>query len=261
MRLYIFNYLLKDITMKKYNVFLVFACLVNLSFAMQRGARTHDAQAVAQFVYRFAQISDIPQLLDAIEAAEHTPDAENIVILPRKFRERALRSAIEQNRLFVACDAVGNLMGFKKLFVLTGKERDDVLNDEIRCTKPGCQGAPAHIIDETRCYVYTGADFTLPDFRGQGVNKALMEYALSTLHVTEEKMVFVFGVTEHSVEIKRQESILKAVQKFLGEHRRQESYLEVAFYPAEKPTFETDAQECVPLEHGVPGYGYVLEER
>ena len=43
---------------------------------------------------------------------------KNIVILPKKFREGSLQSAIEKNRIFVAEDQ-GRIVGYKKFFMIT----------------------------------------------------------------------------------------------------------------------------------------------
>lgn len=255
--------------MNKYMIFLFSFCMVMVNFSMERVRGLSFGAYATPVVYRHATIEDILDLLACIDAIEESPDVHNLVVLPKKFRANALRNAIEEQRLFVAYHG-DRLVGFKKMYVVPQEELHELLHDEIRCTcAASVDGDPVHTQQADLCYIYTGGDYTDPAYRHDGacnlgfsVNNELFNYAFETLDIpVDQKIALVFGVTNANAgdsilaPFCRPQSIKKSFERMRGHQCTQ-----VSRYHAEKPTFEAEAQKCVPLEQGVPGYGYVLEE-
>ena len=176
--------------------------------------------SLAGMDYRQAKQTDVPQLLELINAhAVH--DCKKIVILPRKFRQGFLQSTIEKNRIFIAEDH-GKIIGYKKLFIISDEnEKSDILMDEIRCidnekncTYTGYIKDGAFIVDKTAlpsdCYricIYNGGDFTLPGYRGKGINSMLTNIALLSCVADIKKQIqqqnaktitLLYGVTKEN---------------------------------------------------------------
>lgn len=257
--------------------------------------------------YRKAHKYDAHGIVDLIN--DHgVNDNNKIVILPKLFRLEAMESAIEQDRIFVACNKENNaIVGYKKLFLLSNTpECVETLFQEIRCVgldhehRKHIDTAYFTSIDHyaTRCvidtssiaydmsdtYIYNGADFTHPDFRGNGINTHLTDKALELIkeatleHIhthTAKKLIMLYGLTQfndydnnnngksRTPGIMRsfvpfikgiQETINEADAPILNASIRHDRY------NAFMPTFDPDATECKPLsdEHSVPGYGNVL---
>ncbi|MBA3751846.1 hypothetical protein H0X06_03565 [Candidatus Dependentiae bacterium] len=130
----------------------------------------------------------------------------------------------------------------------------------------------------TDIYLYDGADFTKPSFRRKGINPALTNTAFSfvkkelcdTLMEKQNqhvRLVILFGLTEFNdydetgQGISRTPSIVRSCAAFVKEctGKSPESILHYR-YASCMPTFDPDAQECIPLpdEKAIPGYGNVL---
>ncbi len=243
------------------------------------------------YQYRLAKQADVPALLDLINT-QAIRDNTKIVILPKVFREGALRSAIEKKRIFIALDQ-DRIIGYKKLFIMMcDHEKSDILNDEIRCinNEQNCVFA-GYIDNDTifvpcvprlahNCYsicIYNGGDFTLPSYRGKGINQQLTKMALLSL-VADVKdymhnqgvntITMVYGVTQANAGIypgapsDRTVSISKAFKVFI---HMVEGYfkpitLQHQRYRAFMPTFDPDSQVLQPLsdDQSIPGFGCVL---
>lgn len=212
----------------------------------------------AQIKYRKATIDDIDAIAVLYSEIERSPDADKLVILPRRFRAEKLISVIEKERLFVAYDG-GRLIGMQKLYVIPQDELDDTLKQELRCTDT---------LDETACYLYIGGAYTHPDYRHTGdrnpgfsVNNALVQYAYQFCKTCDARCILTFGTTADN--IKRKDTNVQEFEKYLQGLRGQKPSFIIKRYPAIKPTFDPEATKCVPLpdEQGIKGFGYVIEEQ
>ncbi|HVX00879.1 MAG TPA: hypothetical protein VHA52_10655 [Candidatus Babeliaceae bacterium] len=242
------------------------------------------------FECRYAELNDIPELLQLLEH-EASQESDKIVILPRRFREQSLESAIFKQRLFVAVDSEKScIVGFKKLFCITDPdELHDILKNELRCTG---QAAAQAVLDNVSLvplsmdipdflkqatFIYTGSDFTLPEYRGCGVNSALTRFALNAVStmvqecMLKNKSLYValaYGLTMQNAGVDlldgRTKSILRLFNEFVANLNGASSslfdYLIVQRFHAFKPTFDPDSDECVPLpeSHSEAGYGCIL---
>jgi GNAT superfamily N-acetyltransferase len=253
--------------------------------------------------YRKAHSYDAHSIIDLINK-HGVNDNDKIVILPELFRLKAIESAIEKGRIFVACNAQNNtIVGYKKLFLLSDtSECVDTLFQEIRCA--GQESEPidtayftstdnystrqrmyassdTYAMSDT--YIYNGADFTHPDFRGKGINTHLTDTALTlTKEATLEHirthqakhLIMLYGLTRandydnDNNGKSRTPSIVRSFASFIHtsiQHTENSTpTLDTSIrhnrYKAFMPTFNPDATECKPLsdEYSVPGYGNVL---
>ena len=242
-------------------------------------------------VYRVACQEDTLQLLQLINT-QAIHDRDKIVILPKKFRLMALEAGIKKNRYFIAENA-GHIVGYKKLFLMTDEEeKKDVLAHEIRCINNECNCTFNGLIDKNGVFhengsaqpnndydlcIYNGGDFTLPTYRGKGINQQLTNYALMSLigqvrqqmqKTKASAITMLFGLTQANAGqypgsfSDRTSTIVKSFKIFLNEieNRQNESPLIYHRYRAFMPTFDPESQECKPLadEYSIPGFGCVL---
>jgi hypothetical protein len=241
--------------------------------------------------YRLATQEDTSRLLKLINT-QAVHDSDKIVILPKKFRSIALESGIKKNRYFIA-EHNGQIIGYKKLFVMADEdEKADVLVNEIRCKNNDHNRTFAGKIDaqglfhvegsmhSDNCYnlcIYNGADFTVPEYRGKGINKQLTNTALVSLidqvkkQMHENKpsaITMLYGITQANAgevpgaSSDRTPSIAQSFKFFLQklENRQENISLIHHRYRAFKPSFDPESQECRPLadEYSIPGFGCVL---
>lgn len=268
-------------------ILIVFLCSF---FAISQGTDQ------SSFVYAQATHSDVPALVQLMN--EQGIHEEGIVVPPVKFRKAYFQSAIEAGHLYVVKDGSA-VVAYKKLLLLDDpKQRDSILEDEIRCEGKHVKSIMQGIIrvDGTgvafedgslpqntgrTTYVYTGGDFTSKKYRGRGVNKALMNMALSAIkvrtreHVIKNKsdgLSMVFGITgpngasepgsKHDRTCPIAKSFLLFAQGIAKEldkddtrtvldHRRSRAY---------KPSFDPTSDSFEPLadEYAVSGAGVVL---
>ena len=241
--------------------------------------------------YRQSEPRDLPGLLALINThAIH--DHEKIVILPRKFREMALQSAIEKNRLFIAEDQ-GRIVGYKKLFMINNKdEKSEILRDEIRCIDNEKNCTFAGFINNDGAFVenkaalpsdyyhlcmYNGGDFTLPAYRGKGINAKLTTVALSSCMANIKSQIqdqrapaitMVYGITQANAgeqpggPCDRTVGIIKQFKSFIQalENNQGPVVFQHCRYKAFMPTFDPESQILQPLpdEQSIPGFGCVL---
>ena len=265
--------------------------LIPTLFTISAASAMQSNSSNAEITYRLALQEDKSQLLELINT-QAVYDSDKIVILPKKFRSIALEAGIQKKRYFVA-ENNGKIIGYKKLFVMTDEEeKSDVLANEIRCVNNDHNRTFAGLIDAQgvfndleagqshNCYnlcIYNGADFTMQDYRGKGVNKQLTNFALLSLvdqakQLIHEKkshaITMLYGITQANAgefpgaASDRTSSIVQSFKLFLQklENRQDPITLHHHRYRAFKPTFDPESQECKPLsdEHSVAGYGCVL---
>lgn len=217
-------------------------------------------------------------------------DSNKIVIVPIRFREAAVKSTVQQARLFVARDQNGTVVGYKKLFLIQNtQEREEILKNEIRCLGDGIQLEQAGIYNPTtkKCttienapinytddgiYIYNGGDFTHPEHRKLGINTKLMQTALDAIKSEVEvakksttHLTVVFGLVKEnagdSINGGRTFLILSSLIPFLQELQSEKiNTLTLHRYQAFKPTFNPKDLECKPLpdNQSIPGYGCVI---
>lgn len=246
--------------------------------------------------YRLAKSGDHESILDLINT-HACNDSDKIVIVPEKFRASYIEDAIDAGRFFVAAQNK-TIVGYKKLFCITGqKECDDTLNDELRCTEEALAGCSLVSVSDLNAqellpqevtklrslpitYIYNGADFTHPDYRGKRINTKLTQYAFNAIaNVVLENyrnqnathIALIYGLTrmnagkESDLLDGRTQGILKQFVPFIKEitsrlDLNQPSHLIVSRYHAFKPSFDPKATECKPLsdDQAIPGYGYLV---
>lgn len=244
-----------------------------------------------QYNYRRATETDLPKLLHLI-STQAIYDHQRIVILPKKFREPALLSAIEKNRMYIV-ENDDEIVGFKKLFLITDEiEKINILKDEIRCidNEENCafsghinndgEFVESKIISLNDCYnlcFYNGSDFTAPSHRGKGLNQKLTNFALvSVIEDIKAKMqdqdtdylTMLYGITEKNAgdqpgaDNDRTVIIFKLfkflIQKL--ESNQDSILLHHKRYNAFMPTFDPESEVLQPLpdELSVPGFGCIL---
>ena len=238
--------------------------------------------------YRIADERDHDQILNLIN--EHAvKDYKKIVIVPKLFRPDFVRGNIAARRLFVASSDKG-IVGYKKLYLMSDHaERESVLKDELRCM--GANPVYKGFVDESGSVslddtvtpddygvcIYDGGDYTLPAYRGRGINTALTNASLDSfrpdvtaaLTASAAKMLtLVYGITQANAGEKpgatgdRTRSISRSFMHLIKslEHRSDPIVLKHFRYTAFMPTFDSESTECVPLpdDQSVPGYGCVL---
>lgn len=257
--------------------------------------------------YRKAIQKDVPELLNLINT-QAIQDKDKIVILPEKFREGALKKAIEAGRIFVACEPLAKdeekssangsstqtnaprIIAYKKLFILDGKEKEEVLQQELCMDQQPV--AAGYITNNKRFSVrsiqklvmpknlfdfciYNGADFTSIAHRKKGINNELTNFAFACVMEDAQKAIkekqlshiaVVYGITKANAGEKpghkadRSLSISESTQTFaqkLNQSLESQNLLHFRF-KAQMPTFDPKSQECIPQKEGVKGFGCVL---
>ena len=229
-------------------------------------------------------------------------DNDKIVVLPESFRLENVRKGIAAKRYFVAYDtSAKKIVAYKKLFLLQEEqERKNVLEEELRlqggkstfvdgacflCNEGPCLQSlsivPTSIPTPKQCvYIYTGGDFTHPDYRNRGVNSALTDYALNTVQsaVREQllknqvhQLALVYGLThlnDYELYLRggasRTPHIANALARFimLLQPTKKTNTIPIVHqrFKSCMPTFDLHASECVPLpdDKAVAGYGNIL---
>ncbi len=250
----------------------------------------------ADVTYDRAVDADTQALVNLINTEACQADNQ-IVVLPEKYREGSIKSGIEKERLFVA-RMNDQIIGFKKLFLIKEQQEcTDILHDEIRINGALLAQAeidlennfePKQIGNETMqdvyhaptTYIYNGADFTSPKYRGKGINSQLTKCALESVtdaviaHAQEHKSNYVamlFGLTDdNAVEptnlmAGRSKGIVALFKTFAQQVTQKAGYekpskMLASRYVAYKPSFDPQADECRPLpdDQSIKGCGCVL---
>ncbi len=254
-------------TMQQTRVLQLSLILAICAFALQTNAMDQSL-VIAQptekaFNCTRATEADIPELLEliALQAAS-ADDRKKVVVLPKKFREMALASAIRKRRLFVVRAAQNRIIGMEKLFILSDEdEKIDILKNEIRaigqksvCLYDDDFYNTSHITfcfkadgsfhvngNASECVMlYDGGSYTMRAFRGKGANSALIATAYD---LTKEEvctalkaknaryLVLLFGLTnanaglggeEYDQKTDRTEAVSNSFVRFAESIERQQ---------------------------------------
>lgn len=246
-------------------------------------------------VHKRADKDDVASVLQLINEQAHA-DSSRIVVLPKIFREQAIKDSIEERKLFVT-QAENKIVAFKKLYVISDEqEYDSIVENELRCRYPQ-DSVSVHInnvktdsfavpnfrYDNSIC-IYFGGDYTAPAHRNKGVNSNLTHYAFSAItheafNVIENEVlgqyqqnkrmnyiVLLYGLTkanagEGSGEIDRSPSIIRAFETFVKKFAslcqyNQNESIIHSRYKSFMPTFDPEATERVPLADDQAIEGY-----
>ncbi len=258
--------------------------------------KTLELYQQGKIFYRKAVSEDAPYITKLINEKAHR-DKTKIVILPRKFREQSVMSAVEKQKLYVAESFKDDIIAFKKLFVITDPaEYHAITHDEIRCEGPTSNPLYYNIlftssksVDLTQkvssffslkdsIVIYLGDNYTHPDYRNRGIDSELTRVAFNLIKkdvysqfdrkVDPARLVLLYHLTQENAgqagntSIDRTPSISLAFMKFIEEITTQFCYknnhvLHHICYYSSMPTFYPESEECIP-EYAVPGYGNVL---
>lgn len=237
-----------------------------------------------------AQEKDLPGILALYEkATTNENDNEKIVILPVQIREEATRAAIANKRLFVA--KINNtVVAFKKNYVVSDhNELQEILTQEFRFIEnKSIVQRNVHVdknifstdafVDKTYhftpefTYIYTGADFTHPDYRGKGINTQLSLKSLISImeNIKPNAVSLIFGLTEPNAEfvpekkhIDRVPGIAKVFAQALARADKNVDLVSFTHYKtrAYMPhfTYEKDKLIISSDDESTPGFGNILE--
>ena len=168
-----------------------------------------------KFNFRHARLEDISKISDIYDADMTEEDKEKLIVPPLKMVLQTLENNIKKRRIFVAVDCITEeIVSFVKLFpVFYLNELRRILHSELRSSSlrtdrtllrhgihrifPLNLFAPLNIEsldskypikDEIlltgntniALYFYYGSTFTLTEYRGQGINTALINFAFNT---------------------------------------------------------------------------------
>lgn len=256
----------------------------------------HACQIPDFIEYRKAIMQDAAGIVELINTYG-VHDNNKIVILPLKFRLPAVQKNIEAGRYYIARDIAHNkIVAFKKLYLLDDpQELHEVATQELRYAGPDSVLVDSSIltyeadrIEKEKSQVqvnlatrtllmYTGGDFTAPEYRNKGINTKLTECAFADPDIKKEigirlknssMIACVYGLTHfndyaadgsgtsRTIGIARLfghciATVMNIHTRIIVYHKRFKSFM---------PTFDFSSAECAPLpdEQAVPGYGNVL---
>jgi len=132
-------------------------------------------------------------------------DKNKLVVMPKKFRKEQLADSIDKGQIFVVTPK-GNkqdIVGFRKTFIIEKDQRQDILENEIRCCGPKSKllNTECFIPDYpyTSCttntfftphkgdtYVYLGSSFISPQFRGNGFLTFIFYFSWDSLLLSNQ---------------------------------------------------------------------------
>jgi len=244
--------------------------------------------------YHKATQPDAKRILHIIN--EHgVKDRDKIVILPENFREDAINQAILNDRLFCAKEGSGNVVAFKKLFIIKDfVECNNITHHEIRCHGPNNFFVDARIIDpisttasiplnkQVPSFTHTnsvvidsGSDYTIPSHRNKRIISHLTNYAFEkikddTIAAIQEnnlrQIVLLYGLTKANAGetpdgVDRTPSIIKAFKQFIDAIAVRCNYstnipLYLSRYKSFMPTFDLQSTKCKPLPDDQAIAGY-----
>lgn len=248
-----------------------------------------ELPSISDISYRLATPTDIDSTLKLMNECAIN-DRNKIVIVPKKFRRVYLEGAIKSEYLFAAYNK-DIVVAYKKAYIVPNDQKDDLLRGEIRCragkrTRAGTYNgltkeytslvhASSTDYPDTDIYIYTGADFTHPDYRGKGINTQLTHTAFDYLKGTTKKLleassdsckrlVLAYGLTAFNAGEKggedRTPHIITSFTPFLESLGLDASHIYHERFEAFMPTFDPSSDACIPLPDikSVPGYGCIL---
>jgi hypothetical protein len=246
--------------------------------------------------YKRATNEDVESIVDLMNTHAYK-DSDKIVIVPEQFRTGYVQSAVDAGRLFVATHDQ-KIIGYKKLFCVTDThELNDILSNELRCKGSAPVACGKSVVDDLSCrsissdaitqllsspvtYIYNGADYSHPQYRGRGVNSQLTAYALNAVsqavieHINDHKsthLAIAYGLTRSNA---GQESNLLdgrthgIIKQFIPHASLVADAVNVVLpksillsrHHAFKPSFDPKDTECKPLpdDQAIPGYGCLM---
>lgn len=247
-----------------------------------------------QIEYRLAKDSDIDSILNLMDEA--SSESDKVLVLPKACRKGFLWDLLARRRLFVA--VLGNrVVATKKLFLTENAEKDQLLH-ELHCVGEKAKLAFRGKINKDGSFIsthsssdvfqvpnaldygvclYDGFDFTIKDFRGQGINKGLFNVAFEAIvpqvkdalrKTGQKKITLLYGVTYPNAGKNpgeapdRMPGIAAAFKSFIKsiDTQAEPIVLEHSRYHSFMPTFDLNSQECKPLPENksIPTYGCVL---
>lgn len=255
--------------------------------------KTYDFNnSVDSVNYLKAQEIHLPYLLKVVESIPlESIDRNKIVILPEQFRLNAYSDDIKRGKIFLAMLNFACCIGYKKFFFIPKEERNDILENEIRCIGLKCQPIDSYLLRQeygqivrlkilftdfltkdffnTYPTFYTGADYVEPSFRSQGICKKLYEVSLhhvfneyKDLLINTRYVSIVYGLAQANdynfdgSGDSRTLSISRELIKALSQHVVIAS-IYLARYKAYMPRFD-DKGDLLSDELSVPGYGNCL---
>jgi hypothetical protein len=152
-----------------------------------------------QLRFRAAEPKDAELVLQLVESQDDIRD--RLMIPPRIFRREWIEKKIKMGLwLAEAHDSPSGasrsqLVGMKTLYFLTDpEEREKTLRDELRIFSSAMLESSTFTFDSSRrrepspvslppdtIYLYSGSDYTVPEYRRRGVNKKLTQFAMGGL--------------------------------------------------------------------------------
>jgi hypothetical protein len=171
------------------------------TFSCKAAEITPELYQQGMILYRKAVSEDVPYITALINKKAHL-EKTKIVIVPKKFREQSVMSAVAAQKLYIAENAQDDIIAFKKLFVITDPaEFHAITHDEIRCDERsnfayynaifmGATAAPKYYpIPEGGVFfsrknsivIYLGGDYTHPAYRNSGINSELTRVAFDLI--------------------------------------------------------------------------------
>lgn len=174
----------------------------------------------AQITYREAKNDDLFGILLLYKTMPEE-SKKNLFLFPTiEMQKNAVLKSIEKKRIVVALDG-SNVIGFAKNFFVFEKELEEILCDELAIVKNETMLAPClcyktYAVNKTQncfklfqpteqstdnfkilntclkqknssIFIYTGAYYTHPEYRGKGINTQLCLFQLETIFTTIQK--------------------------------------------------------------------------
>ena len=208
-----------------------------------------NAIAMENFSYQHA-INDHTQRIVEVINKDAISDSTKIVILPKKFREMAVKEDINKGRLYCATTASQEVIAFKKLFIIKDElSFNNIATNEIRCMGDNSRhvatcGIFSHNNSATivmkyllkrfpfsfknSAVIYFGGDYTVQGYRNQKINSHLTRHAFDSIKNDTvsaikankfEQIVLLYGLTKANAGqaedgIDRTPSIVRAFKQF-----------------------------------------------
>lgn len=236
---------------------------------------------------------DLSDVVDLINKQVAYDSQDRIVVVPEKFRSSVVENLIHGRKLFLARVA-GVLVGLKKLYVEHDYARvHEMMTAELRVNYDNLQAEGIldascqfnrGIIDSIKysyqpddIYVYTGLDYTKPEYRACNINGRLYEYAFAAIknEILEKaknasRIHLMYGLVEQNGQCHgtqgRTPAIVKAFRAFLQKSGIQfppASDIIFRSYKSYMPQFDPKSEELIPLpdSSSIKGSGCLLTYR
>ncbi len=210
--------------------------------------------------YRKAVSEDIPYITKLINKKAHL-DHKKIVIVPKKFREQSVTSAVAAQKVYIAENTQDDIIAFKKLFIVTDPAEYHVITHyEIRCKGPKSKpvyyneiftettptlpyikptNVDLHFSLENSIVMYVGGDYTHPAYRDSGINSELTRVAFDLIKKDvvaalakkkPAKLILLYGLTKENAGegsgtlFNRTKAISRAFMQFIEEIAAEHNY-------------------------------------